>query len=92
MIGSTNGNPYEETYTILTYSIDVTTAPMGGTNIYTGEKNIQSDVQGAKAVIPLWARKSGYSYFCPMACESGVIRVQSTVSLTGVTAGVLVIR
>lgn len=80
--------------TIKTFTIDVTTLPMGGSNIYTGELNVSSDpdVSGARAVIPLWARKSGYSYFCPCAYENGAIRVQSTISLSGVTAGILILR
>ena len=88
------GNNVITQATIKTFTVDVTNSPMGGSNIYTGELNVSSDtdVSGARAVIPLWARKSGYSYFCPCAYENGTIRVQSTISLSGVTAGILILR
>lgn len=79
-------------YQVRTYSIDCTTSTNVG-NKYSGVKDLNglSEMTGAKAIVPMFARKSGYSYICTIEFEPNSIRIQSDVSLEGVNVGVLFI-
>ena len=81
-------------YAIKTFTVDVTQKTSAGQiEKYVVEKNISSETwfSSAKAIIPLFARKSGQSYICEIAVEYQSLRVQSDTSLQGVTAGILVV-
>ena len=79
------------TFSTKIVTIDVTNSISNG--IYYTEKNISSETwyPAAKAIIPLYARKSGTSYICNMALEYGILRVQATTEISGVNVGLLVI-
>lgn len=89
MSGASNNNL--PSYAIKTFTLDATS--QNNTGKYFAEKNLDSEswYSSAKAVIPLFARKSGAAYICTISIEYNILRVQADMSISGVTVGVLVI-
>lgn len=82
--------PRPPSYKVKTFTVDCNTqSTMSGFG-YTGQKALSNEEQeGASAIIPLWARKSGYGEICTVGFEYGAIRLSSSVSWTNVTVGLL---
>lgn len=76
-------------FEIKTFSIDVTSTTSSGNKYFGTRALTDAEMQGTKAIIPLYARKNAYNYICIVEFEGTTIRVQSDISLTGVVTGIL---
>lgn len=75
---------------IRTFTMDCNTTTSFIPNWYLGQRLLSDAEQnGASAIIPLWARKSGYGETVMLAYERNTIRLQSPISWTDVTVGLL---
>ena len=82
----------ETRYVQRTYSVDCTTF-IQSQNLYAGLLDLVDapELVGAKAIIPLFARKAGNVPIVNVAFENTAIRVTHPISLQGVNVGLLFI-
>ena len=80
-------------YDIKTFTVDVTTQTQNSNGKCYAEKNLSTETwySSAKAIVPLFARKSGFAYICMAEIEHETLRVQADVVISGVTVGILVV-
>ena len=96
--GGTGANNREGAFnnliTIISKTFTVDCADVAsGTNMYCGQYTLtDEDKEGAKIVIPEYARKTGYNFPLTIDYENGNIRLLSPSSLTGVTVGIILIK
>lgn len=76
---------------ILTLTVDCTSPGSGETaGTFSGLYQLsENDINNAKAIIPLYARKPGNGSILICAVENGVVRITNNNSITGVTVGIL---
>lgn len=83
---------------LIIVSIDSTTqinsSNNGGASGYCAEWAWDNDARfnGYTHIIPLWARKSGYTYIGTVAVEGSTIRLYTQVPLSNVSVGVLALK
>lgn len=80
-------------YNIKTITVDVTTKNANSNGKYYTEKKLSTEswYSSAKAIVPLFARKSGGAYICMAEIEYEMLRVQADIAISGVTVGILVV-
>ena len=80
-------------YDIKTFTVDVTTQNANSNGKYYTEKKLSTEswYSSAKAIVPLFARKSGGAYLCMAEIEYEALRVQADIAISGVTVGILVV-
>ena len=80
-------------YDIKTFTVDVTTQNANSNGKYYTEKKLSTEswYSSAKAIVPLFARKSGSAYICMAEIEYETLRVQADIAISGVTVGILVV-
>lgn len=80
-------------YNIKTITVDVTTKNANSNRKYYTEKKLSTEswYSSAKAIVPLFARKSGGAYICMAEIEYEMLRVQADIAISGVTVGILVV-
>ena len=82
---------YDIGFDIITVTVDCTNAlmyDMAGS--YSGALDLTDEQKStARALIPLWARKSGYAGVISCGIENGTVRVTYDKSIAGVTVGIL---
>ena len=80
-------------YDIKTFTVDVTTQNANSNGKYYTDKKLSTEswYSSAKAIVPLFARKSGGAYICMVEIEYGTLRVQADIAISGVTVGILVV-
>lgn len=80
-------------YDIKTFTVDVTTQNANSNGKYYTEKKLSTEswYSSAKAIVPLFARKSGGAYLCMAEIEYETLRVQADIAISGVTVGILVV-
>ena len=79
-------------FSLKTFTVDVTEKSSLDGKYYV-ERKIDTEpwYSSAKAIIPLYARKSGDSYVCIIEVEHDTLRVQADKSISSVFAGIMVI-
>ena len=80
-------------YDIKTFTVDVTTQNANSNGKYYTEKKLSTEswYSSAKAIVPLFARKSGSNYICMAEIEYETLRVQADIAISGVTVGILAV-
>lgn len=80
-------------YDIKTITVDAITQNANSNGKYYTEKKLSTEswYSSAKAIVPLWARKSGGAYLCMVEIEYETLRVQADIAISGVTVGILVV-
>lgn len=80
-------------YDIKTFTVNVTTQNANSNGKYYTEKKLSTEswYSSAKAIVPLFARKSGGAYICMAEIEYETLRVQADIAISGVTVGILVV-
>lgn len=80
-------------YDIKTFTVDVTTQNANSNGKYYTDKKLSTEswYSSAKAIVPLFARKSGGAYICTVEIEYETLRVQADIAISGVTVGILVV-
>lgn len=80
-------------YDIKTFTVDVTTQNANSNGKYYTDKKLSTEswYSSAKAIVPLFARKSGGAYICMAEIEYETLRIQADIAISGVTVGILVV-
>ncbi len=79
-------------FSLKTFTVDVTgKSSLDGKYYVERQINTESWYSSAKAIIPLYARKSGDTYVCIVEVERDTLRVQADKSISSVFVGIMVI-